>query len=85
MEREHQIVRQIYAAREDREKADELIRSYIPFIRSEVSRFLSRVCTEQDDEYSIGMIAFYEAVMGYEKTTDYDAGSSSYGDSEYGR
>lgn len=67
MEREHQIVKQIYAAREDREKADELIRSYIPFIRSEVSRFLSRVCTEQDDEYSIGMIAFYEAIMGYER------------------
>ena len=66
MRGEHQILKAVYAAREDSQKADELIRTYIPFIRSEASKYLSRLCTEQDDEYSIAMMAFYEAVMGYE-------------------
>ena len=67
MYNEHQIVKAVYAARENAEKADDLIRSYIPFIRSEATKSMTRLCTEQDDEYSIAMMAFYEAVMGYEK------------------
>ncbi|MBQ6710968.1 MAG: hypothetical protein IJN18_01425, partial [Clostridia bacterium] len=47
--------------------ADDLIRDYIPFIRSEASKCISRLCTEQDDEYSIAMIAFHEAILGYER------------------
>lgn len=68
MHTEHQIVKAVFAAKEDSAAADQLIRTYVPFIRSEATRFMTRLCTEQDDEYSISMMAFYEAVMGYEKT-----------------
>lgn len=67
METEHRIVRSVYAAKESADKADDLIRSYIPFIRSEATKFMGRLCTDQDDEYSIAMMAFYEAIMGYER------------------
>lgn len=68
MKTEHQIIKDVYAAKEDCQKADDLIRAYIPYIRSEASKCMSGPCTEQDDEYSIAMMAFYEAIMGYEKT-----------------
>ncbi len=67
MQTEHQIVKAVYAAKEDSRKADELIRTYIPFIRAEATKSMTRLCTEQDDEYSIAMMAFYEAVIGYER------------------
>ena len=67
MQNEHQLISAVYAAKEHADRADDLIRDYIPFIRSEASKFLSRLCTDQDDEYSIAMMAFYEAIMGYEK------------------
>lgn len=67
MQNEHQIIKAVYAAKNDLQKADDLIRSYIPFIRSEASKCTSRLCTEQDDEFSIAMIAFHEAISGYEK------------------
>ena len=67
MQTEHQIVKAVYAAKENSDKADDLIRAYIPFIRSEATKFMTRLCTDQDDEYSIAMMAFYEAIMGYEK------------------
>lgn len=68
MQTEHQIIKAVYVAKEDGQKADDLIRAYIPFIRSEATKFMTRLCTEQDDEYSIAMMAFYEAIMGYEKS-----------------
>ncbi len=67
MEREHQILAKVFAARENAQAADDLIRDYTPFIRSEATKSMTRLCTEQDDEYSIAMMAFYEAVMGYER------------------
>ena len=67
MQNEHQIIKAVYAAKNDLQKADDLIRDYIPFIRSEASRCTSRLCTEQDDEYSIAMIAFHVAILGYER------------------
>lgn len=67
MQNEHTIIRAVYAAKNDSEKADELIRDYIPFIRAEASRCMSKACTEQDDEFSIAMIAFHEAILGYER------------------
>ena len=67
MQNEHQIIKAVYAAKNDLQKADDLIRDYIPFIRSEASRCTSRLCTEQDDEYSIAMIAVHEAILGYER------------------
>ena len=67
METEHRIVKAVYGAKESNDKADDLIRSYIPFIRSEATKFLGRLCTDQDDEYSIAMMAFHEAVLAYER------------------
>lgn len=65
MEMEHPIIKKVYAAQQDNQAADELIRTYIPFIRSEAAKFMGCPCTEQDDEYSIAMIAFHEAIMGF--------------------
>ncbi len=67
MQNEHQIIKEVYAAKENLQKADDLIRAYIPFIRSEASKCISRLCTEQDDEFSIAMIAFHEAILGYDR------------------
>lgn len=67
MEQDHEIVRAVYRAKEDNEAADDLIRRYIPFIRAEASKFMGRLCTESDDEFSIAMIAFHEAVLGYSR------------------
>ncbi len=67
VKQEHEIVKMVALARKDLQQEDQLIRTYLPFIRSEASKFLSRMCLEQDDEYSIAMIAFHEAIQGYEK------------------
>lgn len=67
MQTEHQIIKKVYAAKEDSQAADSLIHAYLPFIRSEATKFMARICTEQDDEYSIAMMGFYEAILGYEK------------------
>ncbi len=68
MHTEHQIVSWVYSAKENTAHADELIKAYLPFIRSEASKCTSKSITDQDDEYSIAMMAFYEAVKGYDKT-----------------
>lgn len=67
MHSEHRIVKEVFAAKADADKADALIRTYLPFIRSEATKFMARLCTDQDDEYAIAMTAFYEAIMGYEQ------------------
>lgn len=65
MQAEQQLIDRVRDAQESMEQADELIRAYMPFIRSETSKYLGRICTEHDDEMSIAMIAFHEAVRGY--------------------
>ena len=68
MEKEHQIIRQVYKAKDDMEAADLLIAEYMPFIRSETAGFLKRPPQEgQDDELSIAMIAFHEAIQSYSR------------------
>ena len=67
MSEEHQLIKDVYAAKENTEKADDLIRKYIPFIRAAAAKHMAGICTDQDDEYSIAMMAFYEAIMGYKK------------------
>ncbi|MBE6949215.1 MAG: sigma-70 family RNA polymerase sigma factor [Ruminococcaceae bacterium] len=59
------IAGQVYAAKKNMQKADDLIKAYIPFIKNEASKYMSRPCTDQDDEFSIAMIAFHEAIQGY--------------------
>ena len=66
---EHSIVGQVYAAKTDPEAADTLIGQYIGFIRSETVKFTHAAPEDgHEDELSIAMLAFYEAVLGYEKS-----------------
>lgn len=68
MREDHLIVKQVYQAKENMGAADEFISQYLPFIKSETTKFLSRPVNEaQDDELSIAMIAFHEAIRGYSK------------------
>lgn len=57
------------------EATEEFIEEHIPFIISCISKFTGRyVSIENDDEYSIGMIAFVEAIEKYkEKRGDFYA------------
>ena len=48
--------------------SEEFIEKHIPFIISCISKFTGRyVSIENDDEYSIGMIAFVEAIEKYKE------------------
>ena len=67
MNQEHEIVKRVAAARSSSEEADRLVRDYLPFIKAETAKFLHRPPVEgQDDELSIAMFAFYEAVLNYD-------------------
>lgn len=69
MNDEHKIVQQVYAAKEDVKAEDWLIGTYMPFIKTETAKFLKRPPVEgHDDELSIAMIAFHEAIGGYSRT-----------------
>ena len=66
---EHDIAAQVQAAKTDSEAADALIRQYAGFIRSETVKFIHTAPENgHDDELSIAMLAFYEAVLAYEKS-----------------
>ena len=66
---EHDIVSQVQSAKTDSEAADALICQYMGFIRSETVKFLHTVPENgHEDELSIAMLAFYEAVLAYEKS-----------------
>lgn len=68
MGEEHRIVQMVYKAKKDTSAADELIAQYMNFIRSETVKFTHCIPSEgKDDELSIAMFAFYEAVQGYER------------------
>ena len=63
----HQIISQVYKAKNDSHAADELISAYMPFIKSETAKFLNRPPDKSDDELSIAMFAFYESIRNYSK------------------
>lgn len=67
MKHDHEIVRLVAAARGDSLAADALVRQYLPFIRGEAAKVLRRGVHDSDDELSIAMIAFHEAVLSYER------------------
>ncbi|HHX38220.1 MAG TPA: RNA polymerase subunit sigma [Clostridiaceae bacterium] len=68
MSQTHPIVYQVEAAQMDIAVADDMVRDYMPFIRSETAKFLNRSPVDaNDDELSIAMIAFHEAIQGYER------------------
>lgn len=65
--KDYQLIKKVYLAKHDMNAADDLIREYLPFIRSEISKTLKHFCSEHQDEFSIAMIAFHEAILGYSK------------------
>ena len=66
---EHSIVAQVQAAKTDSEAADLLIGQYMGFIRSETVKFTPAAPENgHEDELSIAMLAFYEAILSYEKS-----------------
>ena len=67
MNQEHEIVAMVAAARGDSLAADDLVRRFLPFIRSEAAKTLRRGVSDSDDELSIAMMAFHEAVLAYER------------------
>lgn len=69
MNGQHTIIQQVDEARGDVQAADRLISSYLPFIKAETAKFLKRPPIEgQDDELSIAMMAFHEAIGSYSRT-----------------
>lgn len=68
MSEENSIVQRVYAAKNDMGAADLFISDYLPFIKSQVKNVMKRSSSvNQEDELSIGMIAFHEAINGYSK------------------
>ena len=63
----HITAEQVCAAKDDSKAADRLIEQYMPFIASEASRLLKRRVRPDDDEMSIAMFAFYEAIKNYSR------------------
>ncbi len=63
----HQIMTQVYRAKKDNAAADEMIEAYMPFIKAETAKFINRSPDQSDDELSIAMFAFYEAIRGYSR------------------
>ena len=62
------ITERVAQAKKSRSAEDALIQEYMPFIRSETAKFLKRPPSDSDDELSIAMIAFHEAVHSYEES-----------------
>lgn len=58
----------IELAKLNKAQKEEIIREYANFIRARASNTMNRVITEQDDEYSIALIAFDEALDTYDRT-----------------
>jgi len=64
-----EIVGRVYAAKVNSLAANEIIKDYLPFIKSEACKATGRIVVEGvDDEVSIAMIAFHGAIEGYSKT-----------------
>lgn len=68
MNREHEIITLVYEAKENNQKADQLVTKYLPFIKAETAKYIKRIPAEgHDDELSVAMFAFHEAALSYEK------------------
>ena len=67
MNHDHEIIGLVAAAKGDSLAADELVRKYLPFIRAEAAKAVHRGISDSDDELSIAMMAFHEAVLAYER------------------
>ncbi len=63
----HEIAARVALAKKDKSESDALISDYMPFIKSETAKFINRSPEQSDDELSIAMFAFYEAICNYSK------------------
>jgi RNA polymerase sigma factor len=52
----------------DRQMEDLLLRKYQPFIKKTVSKVCKRYIDHKDDEFSIGLLAFHDSMMKYDRT-----------------
>lgn len=65
---EHSIVGLVLSAKSDPAAADEFIQKYMGFIRSETVKFIHAAPENgHEDELSLAMLAFYEAILAYER------------------
>jgi len=62
------IQKRVEQARSSEDASDALIADYLQFIKSEASKASGRMVTEHDDEFSIALIGFHEAIKTYEVT-----------------
>ena len=67
-DKNNELMEMIYKAKNNSREVDNLVRLYMGFIKSETTKFLGREAVlGQDDELSIAMIAFHEAVLDYSR------------------
>ncbi|CDZ75616.1 putative RNA polymerase sigma factor SigI [Peptoniphilus sp. ING2-D1G] len=65
---EKEILRRIKEAHQSEKAHNELISDYMPFIKAETARFMGKSPMEGiDDELSIAMFAFHEAIKTYQE------------------
>lgn len=69
MKRQGDIAFRVESAKGDACAADQLVRDYLPFIKSEAAKFAEHPLQEgRDDELGIAMFAFHEAVLAYDES-----------------
>lgn len=69
MNEERNIINRVLNAQLDVDAADDLIRDYFPFIKSETAKTIGRIPVEgKDDEFSIALMGFHEAIENYEQS-----------------
>ena len=61
------LLSQVAEAKNNSKAADRLIEQYMPFISSETAKFLGHAPQPEEDELSIAMFAFYEAIQHYSR------------------
>lgn len=61
------LARDVLRAKDSIKEAENLIKKYKNFILAEASKASGKSVTESHDEFSIGMLAFHEAIGAYEE------------------
>jgi len=65
LENEKAVIALVLKAQKDSEAADKFIKQYVPFVKAETSKFTAHSIFGNEDEYSIALFAFYEALMSF--------------------
>lgn len=64
---DNNILSRVLAAQDNMSLADKLIKDYKPFIKAQASKATNKSIGDSDDEFSIAMIGFHEAIRAYDK------------------